>query len=329
MTILAAAVLGIFAMTAQTDTTLPAKPGTRLEVNNFGGEVAISTWNRDAVRIEADHGSRTMVQVTPFEKGLRISSSARRGPPGMVEFRITVPTWMPVVVTGPFNDVSIAGTRSDITVETVKGDVNVEGGIGFINLSTVQGLVSLVRSKGRIKLSSINEGVTATDIAGQISAETVNGDVLLEGIDSDAVDASSVCGDLTFKGSLRSPGRYRLQTHSGDIQVLLPEKPNAEVSVETFSGDFDSDFDVRLNALKGNQRFQFTLGSGGPQLDLEAFSGTIRLLHSAAMIERREQILERRAEQRERMREKMRERAKQKERLHKQKQQDENEEENP
>jgi hypothetical protein len=303
MTILAAAVLGFFTMTAQTDTTLPVRPGFRLEVNNFGGEVAIASWDKNAVRIEADHGSSTVIRVESLERGLRVASSGRRGPPGSVEYRITVPSWMPVVVTGPFNDVSIAGTRSDITVETVRGDVNVEGGSGFINLSTVQGLVSLARSRGRIKLSSVNEGVSASDIAGQVSAETVNGDVTLDRIDSDAVDASSVCGSLTFLGPLHNPGRYRLQTHSGDIQVLLPEKPNAEVSVETFSGSFDSDFDVHLNALKGSKSFQFVLGMGGPQLDLEAFSGSIRLVHKAELLEHRQELLERRQELMERRQE--------------------------
>jgi DUF4097 and DUF4098 domain-containing protein YvlB len=286
MTLLVAAVLGWFAIAGQTDTTIAVHPGSRLEVSNFGGVVAVSSWDRNAVKIEADHGTRTEVQIEMVEKGLRIATSGRRGPPGTVEFHITVPAWMSVVVTGPFSDVSVAGTRSDIKVETVKGDVNVEGGSGFITLSTVQGLVNLARARGRIRLSSVNDGVTASDVGGQLRVETVNGDVMLERVDADAVDASSVSGNLVFSGPLRKAGHYRLQTHSGDIRMLLAEQPNADVAIETFSGAFDSDYKVHLDDLQGNKRFEFTLGSGGPQLDLEAFSGSIQLLRASRALQR-------------------------------------------
>lgn len=292
MTLLATVVLGMFALAAHTDTTLAVRPGSRLEVSNFGGAVAVSSWGKNAVRIEADHGSRTTVQIETIERGLRVATSGRRGPPGSVEFQITVPTWMSVVVTGPFSDVSVAGTRSDIRVETVKGDVHVEGGSGFISLSTVQGLVNLARSQGRIRLSSINDGVTASDVKGQLRVETVNGDVTLERIDADAVDANSVSGDLSFSGPLHNPGRYRLQTHSGEIRMLLPDKPNADVAMETYSGDFETDFDVHVDELQGNKRFEFTLGTGGPLLDLQAFSGSIRLLRATRVLEREGRTLE-------------------------------------
>src|SRR5213080_3126824 len=48
------ATLAALALAQQTDTTVPVRAGARLEINNFGGEIAVKTWSRNAVRAVAD-----------------------------------------------------------------------------------------------------------------------------------------------------------------------------------------------------------------------------------------------------------------------------------
>ena len=43
---------------AQTDQTVEVRRGTRLEVHQFAGDVIVKVWNRDAVRVEAEHTDR-------------------------------------------------------------------------------------------------------------------------------------------------------------------------------------------------------------------------------------------------------------------------------
>jgi hypothetical protein len=288
MMFIAAAAFTLASLTTHTDTTVSVRPGTLLDISNFGGSVAVSTWNKNAVRIEADHSTRTDVDLDVNEGAFKISTSSRRGPPGSVDFEITMPMWMAVSVTGPFTDVQIDGAKSGIRVETVKGEVQVVGGAGPITLSSVQGGVVLQKASGRIKVSSINEGITLDDVVGNISAETVNGDVTLSHIDSDEIDASSVSGDLAFLGALKHGGQYHFQTHSGDIQVIVPDKTNAAVTVSTFNGDFDSNCDIKLNQMKGHRNFAFTLGGGGSDLQLESFSGDILLHKGTEMVNLRD-----------------------------------------
>ncbi|MBI1799094.1 MAG: DUF4097 family beta strand repeat protein [Candidatus Eisenbacteria bacterium] len=282
MMFLAATVLAVFAVAGHTDTTIAVRTGTRLEVSNFNGEISVSAWDRNAVRVEADHGPRTRIALESSASGLRISASGYRGVPGSVEYHISAPAWMPLDISAPFSDVSVDGARGEVKVETVKGDVRVRGGVGFVELSSVQGEVSLVGAKGRLKLSSINEGVMAKQVAGQLTVETVNGDIAIDDVQLDLLEASSVSGSLWFSGALLKNARYQLQSHNGNIQVVVPDHPSANVSVSTFSGDFSSDFDVMLNGTKrGNRRMSFLLGDGGPQFDLESFNGSIELLKAS------------------------------------------------
>ena len=273
MTLATLAALGI---AQQTDTTLPVRAGARLEVSNFGGEIAVKTWSKSAVRIAANHSSRDRISIDATEQYVRVKSEGRRGPSQLVEYDITVPTSMALALSGVYTDISVDGSQGEVTAETVEGSVKVSGGAGNVSLKSVQGEVTLEKARGRISLSSVNEAITATGISGDISAETVNGDVTLTQIESANTDATTVNGDITYDGTIKDGGRYRFSTHDGDLRVAVPEKAGVSVSVATFNGDFSSCFPVQLSR-KTKHRFDFTIGSGTARIELESFNGDIRL----------------------------------------------------
>jgi hypothetical protein len=92
---------------------------------------------------------------------------------------------------------------------------------------------------------------------------------------------STVNGDVTFNGTVREKGSYRLTTHGGDIRVGLGGAANATVFVRTFQGDFNADFPIQLpdgqTARSGSKRFNFTLGNGSARIEVQSFNGDIVL----------------------------------------------------
>src|SRR5947207_14068646 len=85
------ATLAGLALAQQTDTTVPVREGARLEVNNFGGEIAVKTWSKSAVRIAASHSSRDRITIDASEQVVRGKSAGRRGPSQVVAHELTVP----------------------------------------------------------------------------------------------------------------------------------------------------------------------------------------------------------------------------------------------
>lgn len=285
---LASAALAALPLLQQIDTTLTARPGQRLVVDAYGGEVDVKTWARNAVRVEADPGTRTAVEITSSSGAVNVRTQGRRGPPSAVDLTITVPAWMGLDVSGVYMDVKVAGVRAPITVETVQGDVDVTGGEGTVSLRSVQGGVTLKGAKGRIDVHSVNEDVRLSDVSGEITAETVNGEVVLERVDASSLDAQTVNGDVGYDGPVRGNGRYSLSSHNGDVTIAMPEKASAMVTVSTFSGDFESDFPVPLRETRKGRRFSFTLGGGGAQVSLESFQGTVRLVRPGHLAQSRD-----------------------------------------
>lgn len=274
----AAGLTAVLAATGmQTDTTVTVRPGARLEVENFGGSIAITAWERNAVRVEATHSRRTRVEVEAEPSVVRIEASGRMGIPASVDYRIRVPRWMELHLSGLATDIHLEGTQGRVEAETVKGEVVMIGGNGELSLSSIEGEVRVLKTRGRLEASSVNRGVTVQGFSGDIAVETINGDVRLQAIESGSVEGSTVNGLIHYAGDVRRGGGYRFSTHNGDIWMELPVRVNADVAVSTFSGQFDASFPVQLEKTQRGRRFEFTLGSGGADIELESFQGRILL----------------------------------------------------
>ena len=266
------------ALVQQIDSTVPVDRGQRLEVHAFAGEIAVTSWNRNAVRVVGESSGRTRVEINRTGATLEVRTEGRRGPAGMVDLQITAPSWMPLDLSGVHTDVSVTGARAAITVETVQGQITVEGGDGLISLQSVEGAVSLRGAKGRIEVHSVNEDVEIANSSGDITAETVNGEISLSQVDATGLAASTVNGDIDYDGPIRNNGRYELSSHNGDLTLSMTPTTSAAVSVSTFNGEFESEFPVTLTEARKGKRFSFTVGTGSAQVSLESFQGSIRLV---------------------------------------------------
>ena len=266
------------AASQQIDTTVTVERGQRLQVNAYGGEVTVTAWNRNAVRVETVTSGRQRIEISASATTLSIRAQGRHGASTEADLRISAPAWMPLNLSGVNTTAKVEGIRAPISVETVEGEVDVTGGDGLISLRSVQGSISLKGARGRISVNSVNEDVQVVNSTGEIEAETVNGEIILEAVDAAAVDASTVNGDITYAGPVRTGGRYSLSTHNGDILLTVPEGTSANVAVSTFNGEFESEFPVPLSGTRKGKGFNFILGSGSAQVTLESFQGTIELI---------------------------------------------------
>ena len=260
-----------------TDQTVQVGKGTKLDVNNFAGDVNIKVWDKDAVRVEVNNSDRETVDINKGEQTLTIRSrSLRGGRPRSLDYTISVPSWMPITVAGTYADVTLEGVGADVSVETTHGDVKVRGGSGFVSLKSVQGEITLEKAKGRVEVRAVNESIHLADINGDLSAESTNGSIILDRIDSGNVDLYTVNGNISYDGVIKDKGLYRLTTHNGLIAMPITDKANATLTVRTYNGGFRSTFPIG-DPDKRNKRFTVTLGNGSAHVELESFGGTISL----------------------------------------------------
>jgi hypothetical protein len=115
------------------------------------------------------------------------------------------------------------------------------------------------------------------DHDGGVSVVAVTLKNTLDDVEASSVEAESVNGTISYRGALHADGRYAFRAHSGGIVLDIPADADATVSVQTFAGEFESDFPVMLRETQGAGDFQFVIGSGAARVELESFAGLIRL----------------------------------------------------
>lgn len=263
-----------------TDTTVTVPAGARLSLQNMGGEVTIRTWDRNQVRIQADHSSRTTIGVELSGSVLRLvpRGSGGMGWSGSVDYQLTVPAAMDLDLDGMGLDVTIEGTRGAVKVNTVEGSIIVRGPATSLSLTTVSGGITVAGARGRVELHAVSDDIDVRDMVGDLTAETVSGNVTLLRVDGRRVEAQAVSGDLTFEGPIKADGSYSFMTHSGDLTVAIPEGTSAVLSTAINHGDLSAGFTLPESERTSKTRQRFRMGGGGASVELETFSGGIRLV---------------------------------------------------
>ncbi len=214
-----------------------------LSLRNLSGAVRISTWNQNAVKVDAVktaysqerlQEAKIIVENTADRVVIRTKYPDRNGDDdddgyrgrnslANVEYTITVPAGISIdevkLVSG---DVDIKGVAGEVRVSTVSGNVNAEGLRGRAELSSVSGdvHVTFANAKNRIKLNSVSGDVIASlpsDASVQVSANTVSGDISNEfGIE---VEHGQYVGHHLSGQIGNGDGNLELHSVSGEIRV--------------------------------------------------------------------------------------------------------------
>jgi len=259
------------------DTTVPVSPGTRLELTTHTGAITVRTWSRNAIQVSSDFSDDDALRVEVSGGVAEVRHSMRHGDDDESDYRLTVPTWMAMELSTVEGDVRIEGSQARITASSVEGSVTVRGGKEFVSVTSVEGDITVEGVAGRVEANSVDGSVIVSDVTGARYAESVDGDIDLDGIQSSDVEANTVDGNISYRGSVERTGRYRLTSHDGDV-TLETSVLNASISVSTFDGDFEScGHEVTITGQRGanKKRFKATVGGGGAQIDLESFDGNI------------------------------------------------------
>jgi DUF4097 and DUF4098 domain-containing protein YvlB len=271
------------------DTVVAVRPGARFELQNIAGTVQIRTTRRAEIRVHVEY-DRARIEFDASPSAVSVRTVPQRNG-GDAAYTIEVPVNTPLTVNGISSDIDVQGVCGEAELQSVSGDVHLTCAQGNVSVTSVSGDVILTDARGRVEISSTSGDVAVRGARADLAAHSVSGDVLLERIEGQEVTAETVSGEVGFAGPIREGGRYRFQSHSGDVTIRPDGALNATISVSTFSGDLESDFPVTLARGRHvrSREFEFTVGSGNARLQLASFSGTIYLRRAGAPSREEEQ----------------------------------------
>ena len=209
--------------------------------------------------------------VTPDNRRIEITTHALPGQkPTADEARVDFDVSLPAGVS-----ITVNAATATITAENLSGDISLSSDTGQITVHDVARSHLDVRTvTAPVNLSNINGGhVEVTSSAGAVQLANVTGPKVKIGTGS---------GNITYTGDCSGMGDYVLTTHSGAIDMSLPQTASVDITARSISGDVQNDFPLSQKTHTSfvpqtGRSFAGTSNSGASSVQLQSFSGRIRV----------------------------------------------------
>jgi hypothetical protein len=273
--------------------------GATLMLSNISGNIQIVPGSAASIEIEAlthawgpnaDAAKQRLgdAVIETYASGnrveVRVEHGQRRDARGVdVEFNVKVPGDAAVDVRTVSGDVRVTNVKGELRVQGVSGNIALEGTARIGAIKTVSGDLTINNggSDQQISLSTVNGDLQVQTLTARaIDVDTINGDVKIAGWSGDRAHIRSLDGDLDLQTSLTKGGRYEIESHSGSINLSLPEQPGFELEANTFNGRIRIDFPIRSegpirDSDRGPRSVRGTYGDASSSLRLQTFNGNL------------------------------------------------------
>jgi putative adhesin len=276
----------------------------RVSIGNISGDITVTGGGGDDVSIDAvkrtrgDRAELGRVQIIIDERGGRVDirteherdqfRGRNRGDQVSVDYTITMPSGAALDAKSISGNVKVTNVQGAVRAESISGNVATSKTPRLELAKAISGDVDLTDAGAEAELtaSSVSGAVRATGLrARSLDVGTVSGDIALNNVTCDRLGVKSVSGDVEYSGALARNGRYDVNTHSGEVRLMLSGSTGFELNASTFSGSIRSDFPVTIGGNRdrdagrrrgpNNRSISATFGDGSAALTLRTFSGDI------------------------------------------------------
>jgi DUF4097 and DUF4098 domain-containing protein YvlB len=231
-------------LTEELHQTYAISPDGRIELDNINGDVHISTWDRNEVKVDAvkyadtkERLDEAKIEIESGKDYLSIETKYRdhdhtfnwggRNNPASVEYTLTVP-------------------------RTARLD----------EIKLINGALDVNSVSGEVRASCINGRVDARDLGGRAELSTVN-------------------GRLVAKFTQLAGNSIELNSVNGSVDLTIPSDSNAEIEANTVSGGIENDFGLHVNHHRFvGHDLRGELGNGGTRIKLENVNGRVEIHHA-------------------------------------------------
>ena len=258
----------------RSETRMDIAPGGIVNVVNSAGSVNVHAGSgRQVVVTHTTVSSKIEVDktITPDKGRVEIRTHVLPGQKlsageDRVDLDITVPAgiW-----------VTVSTSTAPITVDGFRGDTELSSETGQIIVRNV--------STAHVHVRSVTAPVTLANITvGHVEVTSSSGAVQLINVSGPSVKIGTTSGNITYQGDCSGGGAYAFTTHSGAIDVTLPQTASVDLSARSVNGTVVNDFPLQTKShtsfvTKAGSSFTGTSLSGSSSVELQSFSGRIRV----------------------------------------------------
>ena len=217
----------------------------RVELDNINGDVHISSWDRNEVRVDAIKYADTKEALE--EAKIEIDSGK---------------DYLSIQTKYPHRDQGRRWGSHD-------------------NAASVEYTLTVPRTVRLDEIKLINGELDVNGVSGEVRASCINGRLAAEGLAGRA-KLSTVNGHLEAKFGQLAGKSVELNSVNGSVDLTIPSDSNAAVEASTVSGGIHNDFGLHVNNHKFvGHDLRGELGNGGTDIRVSNVNGRIDIHHAS------------------------------------------------
>lgn len=264
-----------FAVENRSEARLDVAPGGTVNIVNNAGSVAVHSGpGRQVTVVFVTRSPKVEVDrsVTRDHQRVEIRTHVVNGQSpsddeARVDYEVTIPASISVTVTTATAPISVEGLHGNV--------INLASETGSISVRNVSRTYVHVRGlTAPVSLSGI--------INGNVEVTSTGGTVQLTNVSGPLVSVGTTSGNIVYQGDCSGGGTYSMTTHSGAIDLTLPETASVDLTARSVSGSVQNDFPLKEKTHtsfvpRSGSSFTGTSFFGSSSVELHTFNGRIRV----------------------------------------------------
>jgi DUF4097 and DUF4098 domain-containing protein YvlB len=263
---------------------MPLGMEAAFRVMNMVGSVVVHGWSKDTVLIKGTLSSSDQFFVGGGYTGAKMFiESADQRDPKPANLEIWVPERVRLWVKTATANINVNGVDGGLDLYVVSGTIDVTGNPKELNAEAIDGDIHIVGSPAWLRAKSASGTITLHGGSDDAGISTVSGTVKVEGGAFERTKIETVTGNVSFAGQFDRSGSFDFDTHSGGIDIAIPEKTNASFAVATIAGTINNNVSrTRPEAGRFGRGFELNTdtGGGGAKVTVRTFKGSVTLRNS-------------------------------------------------
>lgn len=250
-------------------------------VMNMVGSVVIHGWSKDTVLIRGTLAPGDQFYAGGGYTGAKMFiESANDRNPKPTNLEIWVPARARVWVKTATAPIDVDGVDGGLDLYTVSATIEVTGNPRELNAEAIDGDIHIAGSPAWLRAKSASGAITFRGASSDAGLSTVSGGVKVEGGPFERTKIETVTGNVSFSGRVERSGTFDFDTHSGSVDIAVPDKTGASFSVVSIAGMITNNVSRGMPTTgrfgRGSE-LTTEIGDPGAKISVRTFKGAVTL----------------------------------------------------
>src|ERR1700730_15213066 len=216
-----------------------------LRIANMVGSVIVHGWNKDTVMVRGTLGAGDNFFMGGGYNGAKMFVEPTNDrDPKPTQLEVWVPSRVRLWIKTATASIDVSDVTGGLDLYVVSGTIDVRGDPHELNAEAIDGDIHVVGSPSWLRAKSATGTITFQGASSDVGLSTVSGPIKVDGGVFERTKIETVTGNITFAGKLDRGGTFDFDTHSGNVDIGIPEKLGASVSAVTLAGAITNNLSV-------------------------------------------------------------------------------------